>query len=165
MKLILCDLSVAVIEAWQKFMPPHVSIVRGNLLRQKADATISPANSFGWMDGGIDRAYREAFPGIETTVQAAIRLVSGGELPVGKALIVSTVDEQIPHLICAPTMRQPMDIANTNNVFNAFRAAIRCAQDSGISTLLCPGLGTGVGGMCPRKSARQMALAIGETGI
>lgn len=36
----------------------QVSFGSGDLLRADVDAIVSPANSFGQMDGGIDRHYR-----------------------------------------------------------------------------------------------------------
>jgi hypothetical protein len=72
----------------------------------RADAVISPANSFGFMDGGIDALFTFTLgPRVQERVQAAIRADFDGELPVGCALIVSTRNADIPWCISAPTMR------------------------------------------------------------
>jgi len=54
--LILVDPSEAVCEAWrEQFAPlPHVEIVQGLFENLSAfDCMVSPANSFGIMDGGV----------------------------------------------------------------------------------------------------------------
>jgi len=46
-----------------------IKIIEGDILVGTADAVVSPANSFGYMDGGIDLAYRkffQTFPGAPT---------------------------------------------------------------------------------------------------
>lgn len=86
-----------------------------------------------------------------------------GELPVGNAVIVPTQHSNIPYLIGAPTMRVPGDIADTVNVYLAFRAALLAVKTrTEIKTLLSPALGTGVGGMPIERAARQMYAAYAE---
>lgn len=92
-----------------------------------------------------------------------------GELPVGQAVIIETLDQTIPFLISAPTMRVPMDVSDTVNAYLAFRAAIRVAQchnksqERKIDRVLCPGLGTAVRRMRPEVCARQMHYAHGTS--
>jgi O-acetyl-ADP-ribose deacetylase (regulator of RNase III) len=132
----------------------------------KADAIVSPANSFGFMDGGIDALYTYQFgDGLQQRLQARIAEEHGGELPVGMAVIVPTQHPDIPWCISAPTMRVPRDVAETVNAYLAFRAALRAvlAHNAAglprISTLLCPGLATAVGHMPVARCARQMRVA------
>ncbi|MFK7969859.1 MAG: hypothetical protein AB8F95_05800 [Bacteroidia bacterium] len=47
-----------------------------------------------------------------------------GEILVGQADIIPTDSEVFPYLISAPTMRHPMTIARTPNVYLAFRAIL-----------------------------------------
>jgi O-acetyl-ADP-ribose deacetylase (regulator of RNase III) len=71
----------------------------------EADAMLSPANSFGIMDGGLDKAIRDVLgPSIEDKVRARI-VERHHELPVGLAEVVPTGDSRWPLLVCAPTMR------------------------------------------------------------
>jgi O-acetyl-ADP-ribose deacetylase (regulator of RNase III) len=127
---------------------------------------VSPANSFGYMDGGIDLAYLRFF-GLElqSKVQEKIRSDFHGELPVGQALVVPTGHESIPYLVVAPTMRIPDKIGETVNVYLAFRAALLAvlAQNdrspNSIKTLRFPALGTGVGSMPLARAAHQMHAA------
>ncbi|MCP3883814.1 MAG: Appr-1-p processing protein, partial [Sulfitobacter sp.] len=132
----------------------------------KAHAVVSPANSFGFMDGGIDAVYTHVFGvHLQRDLQEVIEADYGGELPVGQATIVPTGHPDIPWCISAPTMRVPCDVANTPNAYLAFRAALRAvlehnsSSQSPITTVLCPGLGTAVGRMPVERCARQMRAA------
>ena len=61
---------------------------------------ISPANSFGIMDGGLDLEIRNQIgPHIETLVQDRIVHEHFGELPVGMAEVVPTGDPRWPNLL------------------------------------------------------------------
>ena len=72
------------------------------------EGVISPANSFGFMDGGIDSLYRSYFGRhVQDRLQKLIRDRHYGELVVGAAEIVDTDNPRIPYLIAAPTMRVP----------------------------------------------------------
>ena len=112
--------------AWARSFGPakYVEIIDGDILDGSAGALVSPANSFGYMDGGIDLAYRSFFGmEIQRRVQAKIQAEHCGELPVGQAIVVATDHARFPFLIVAPTMRVPDRIADTVNVYLAFRAA------------------------------------------
>ena len=131
-----------------------------------ADAIVSPANSFGFMDGGIDAVYTHQFGfGLEERLQAVLAAEHGGELPVGCAVIVETGNEQIPWCISAPTMRVPEAVPETVNAYLAFRAALRAVlahnltTASPIGTILCPGLATTTGRMPVGRCAAQMRAA------
>lgn len=168
MKFILRDKNEEIVDAWRReFAGVHdVEISHGDILELAADAIISPANSFGFMDGGIDLAYSIRFGWeLQENLQAVLRSEHDGELPVGQALVVETNDPHIPFLVSAPTMRVPMDVSATVNAYLAFRAAIRAirrhnrVESHSIESVLCPGLGTAVGRMHPGTCARQMHYA------
>lgn len=165
MKLHLRDKNPAVVAAWREVFAgiDHVAISEGDILELEGDAIVSPANSFGWMDGGIDLAYRERFGlDLEQRVQKAIASAFWGEMPVGEALNVETNDHRIPILIVAPTMRVPSVVRGTINAYLAMRAALietLTIADSAPVTLLCPGLCTLTGRMSPMQAAVQMRWA------
>ena len=70
---------------------------------------VSPANSFGFMDGGIDALYLKHFGSqLQGQLQQAIQTRHHGELLVGAAEVIETGSKRIPYLIAAPTMRVPM---------------------------------------------------------
>lgn len=164
----LRDINPAVTKAWeQQFASRHdVEVSCGDIFEHLADAIVSPANSFGYMDGGIDLIYSRVLGRhLEGELQAHLRDRHFGELPVGQAVILPTGHRSIPYLVSAPTMRVPMGIGRTANVYLAFRAALiailRHNESSApkIRSLLVPGLGTGVGDMPPERAARQMRIA------
>ena len=168
LRIILCDTHLPLVEAWQAYFPglPDVSVTCDNIFTLEADALVSPANSFGRMDGGLDAQIVE-FLGedIETEVQQLIRDRHDGELVVGHAEVVITQATQFPFLVVAPTMRVPQNVSRTVNAYLAFRAALRAVwafneQHGGIiQSLLVPGLGTENGFMPPLRAARQMRAA------
>ena len=83
-----------------------VTVTEEDIFELGADALVSPANSFGFMDGGIDHQISERLGWhIQDLVQKAIRARPLGELLVGEAIVVPTGDAQTPWLIAAPTMR------------------------------------------------------------
>ena len=177
----LRDLGKPLVDAWNREFDgiPSVRVSYGDIfstksgqiaesdpIDMKADAIVSPANSFGFMDGGIDAVYTYQFgEGLQQRLQAVIEQDYGGELPVGSAVIVPTMHKDIPWCISAPTMRVPRNVADTVNAYLAFRAALRATlahNASGlppIKTILCPGLGTAVGQMPVVRCARQMRRA------
>ena len=111
MKFLLRDRNVEVVEAWRAEFSnaPDVEVSHGEIFDLTADAIVSPANSFGFMDGGIDLVYSRRFGwGLQARLQELLRAEHDGELPVGHAVVVATNDGPIPWLISAPTMRVPM---------------------------------------------------------
>lgn len=161
-KVYLRDANGELINQWHKYFRSlsEVEISQGNIFDIKAQAIVSPANSFGFMDGGIDLLYRDKFGmDVEKLVQKVIELRYYGELPVGQATSVPMKGQEYSHLIVAPTMHLPMNVDNTLNAYQAFRATLLRAKEVGIESLVCPGLGTGTGKACPELVARQMFVA------
>ena len=178
-KIFLRDINAEVVAAWEELFAgvEGVEISQGDIFGLTADALVSPANSFGYMDGGIDGVYSMHFGwDLSARLRDVLRRDWDGELPVGCAVIVETQDPRIPYLVSAPTMRVPMNVSNTVNAYLAFRAALIAvrnhnrANPGSVGSLLCPGLATFYGCMDPRRSALQMLLAYrlvvkGEAGI
>lgn len=170
-KLYLRDRSPDVAAAWREHFEGarNVDISEGDIFAADAptaDAIVSPANSFGYMDGGIDGVYAQRFgPEAVRRLRTLITAAWDGELPVGCAAIVETGDRTIPYLVSAPTMRVPMDVSETVNAYLAFRAALIAIREANrrkpgmIKSVLCPGLCTFYGHMSAEKSARQMRFA------
>lgn len=181
LELHLRDLGAPLVAAWRREFAgvPSVTVSCGDIFSTKtgvirasepidvtADAIISPTNSFGFMDGGIDAVYTYQFgEGLQDRLQALIAEDHGGELPVGMAVIVPTNHPDIPWCISAPTMRVPRDVADSVNAYLAFRAALRVVLEHNarglppIRRLLSPGLATAVGRMPVGRCARQMRAA------
>ncbi|SDC76630.1 macro domain-containing protein [Actinokineospora iranica] len=174
--LVLCAVSESLAAAWETAAEGRqdVRVHRGSVLDVPAHAVVSPANSFGWMRGGIDAVYARAFPGAEQRVRSAVLAYHGGELPVGEALIVPTDAVAPAWLITAPTMREPSQILahDTVHPYLAAKAVFRLWRDgtlddgtpvrAAVHTIAMPGLGTGVGRVPPEVCARQVSVAWDE---
>jgi O-acetyl-ADP-ribose deacetylase (regulator of RNase III) len=129
------------------------------------------------MDGGIDLLYSQQFGwGVQDRLQRVIRERHHGELLVGSAEVIETLDVDVPYLIAAPTMRVPMILRDSVNPFLATRAVLLLIQRGTmpvgpyadepaadiLNTVAFPGLGTGVGQVGPNTCARQVRAAIDE---
>jgi O-acetyl-ADP-ribose deacetylase (regulator of RNase III) len=166
--LLLRDLNADVVSAWKTEFEAtaEVEVSLGSILELKADAIVSPANSFGYMDGGIDLAYSRFFGfELQERLQALLNDRYHGELPVGQAVVVETAHPGIPFLVSAPTMRVPSSIAKSINVYLAFRATLGAILEHNrkhpkpIARVAVPGMGTGVGEVSPARAARHMRIA------
>ncbi|HLK14770.1 MAG TPA: macro domain-containing protein [Fimbriimonadaceae bacterium] len=164
-EIILADTNEEVCTAFRHlFRHRSVAVEEGDLFDVAADAYVSPANSHGIMDGGLDRLLRSRFPGVEARVQQAIDR-EGGFLPVGQAVIVETGDSDVPFLVCAPTMALPSSLGSTRNVHAAMLAVLRAVSEHNLSSgdaiqsVAIPGLGTGVGRLPAHAAVSQMRAA------
>ena len=179
LKITLAAVEPALADAWDRFCADlsNVTVHRGSLLDLSVDAVVSPANSFGFMDGGIDHLYSRHFGWcVQDRLQNLIRTHHHGELVVGSAEIVETNDLRIPFVIAAPTMRVPMILTDTVNPYLAARAALLLVRygtfvagplagepvSAAVASIAFPGLGTGVGRVGPATCARQVRAAIEE---
>src|ERR1700724_3686869 len=90
-KIFLIDRSQFLVDEWKEQFSdcPAVEAIAGDYFQKPADAIVSPANSFGIMDGGLDLAIRDKLGfSVESKIQAIIVEKYHGELPVGCAEIV-----------------------------------------------------------------------------
>lgn len=166
-KIKLIDTNLDMCKAWAKYFvnDSNVSIYQGDFFGQPTDCVVSPANSFGFMDGGLDAAITKR---LGKHVQQKLRnqLVEkyNGELLVGQAEMIETEDKDIPYCISAPTMRVPMILGpETVNVYLATRAAFKLlVYYPRIQTITLSGMGTGVGRVPFDICARQMKQAYDE---
>lgn len=133
---------------------------------------VSPANSIGAMDGGIDRYYTSLWGDMlpQMLVNKIKKSTWYDELLVGDAVSINVADlggwseaseqtcpSQIEWMIAAPTMRTPQRLADNLPAFLATRAAVGLALREGyIDTLLIPGMGSGIGGLHPHEAASAM---------
>lgn len=170
-ELILVDPKEELCEAWKAAFNDHkrIEIVHGYFENvSEYDCIVSPANSFGVMDGGLDLAIIRYFGRrLQASVQDVIKSEYYGEQPVGTSFIVETGHAKHRFLAHTPTMRVPMNITQTDNVYNAMFAMLRAVanhnkqatEEQQIKKVLCAGLGTATGQVPAREAARQMELA------
>jgi O-acetyl-ADP-ribose deacetylase (regulator of RNase III) len=166
MRVILVDINAEMVRAWRAVFAaePAVQIVHGSLLDQHADAWVTPTNSAGQMNGGLDGVLKRHFgPRIEKAVQAEIARLYEGGMPVGSATCVRTGVENPTFLISVPTMVKPTeDIRGTQNVALACAAAFQAVhqqnarQPGGITSIALPGLGASTGKVPVRSCANLM---------
>lgn len=156
-------------------------------LKAKDSAFVSPANCYGSMNGGIDLIYnQDMFPNIQKVVMEKIgrserRMVLKRSfddlpkgallpyLPIGEAIITPLTEYDMYetcYLISAPTMEVPMDIQGTDHPYKCFMAILNEVKQHNdknehqIKTIICPGLGTGIGGIPAKESAKQIFDAL-----
>ena len=185
--LVFCDIKSNFVKAVKKESRKHsnglkdmftVQTFTGDIreikVNQPCTAYVSPANSFGYMDGGIDAVYMEMFEGIEQKVMNELKVhklttaLGRHYQPIGSALLVRVSDTQ--YLISAPTMWLPENVSKTRNAYWAFRAILhllykanrKLPKKKRIRTVICPGLCTGCGFMPPKISASQIFQAIDD---
>ena len=165
MRLHLVDTNAMLVAAWEREFQPFadVEVLCGDILAVATTAVVSPANGYGFMDGGVDRAYAAFFgPAFERLVYDVVARRPEGFLPVGAAEIVPTGHARIPYVVLAPTMLMPEHVL-ASHAYRALRAALRVtARVREIGDLYCPGLATGVGGVDPEDAAREMVAAYAD---
>ncbi|MFK7905037.1 MAG: Appr-1-p processing protein, partial [Chitinophagales bacterium] len=85
MNYLLIDKKPEMIAAWRSFFEAeeNVKILHGDLTETLVDAIVSPANSFGFMDGGVDYAISERLGwDFQLVLQQKIKELPEGELMV-----------------------------------------------------------------------------------
>lgn len=167
-QLILVDPIVELCKEWKVQFSglKNVKVIHGRFEDiAKFDCIVSPANSFGLMDGGADKAITQFF-GLQLMERVQQKIITDfrGEQPVGTSFIIETNHVKHPFLAHTPTMRIPMKIAKTDNVYNAMWAMLLAVQQhnktqQNIRVIACPGLGTATGQMPYIRAAKQMSLA------
>jgi len=173
MNIVLADIEGNLINAWNDIASnnSNVTTYQGSIFEVECDALVSPANSFGFMDGSLDFEISEFFGWhVQNRLQEAIKSKHNGELLVGQVEIVPTDHTSIPYVISAPTMRVPMDVRGTANPYLAIRGVLLAVKHGvfkdgtpvkdRIKTIAFPGMGTGVGQITPTVFAKQMKQAV-----
>ncbi|WP_234318326.1 ADP-ribosyltransferase domain-containing protein [Streptomyces sp. NRRL S-244] len=125
LRVVLTDVNERVVEAWRAAFAdtPGIEIRRGSILDEDVDAWVTPTNSRGRMDGGVDAAIkRHLGSGIQLRVQRAIRDRFAGALPVGSAVCVPSGATVPRYLISTPTM-----VGSSQNVSATLNVALACA--------------------------------------
>ncbi len=154
-QIVLVDINPKMIRAWEDTFEenPEVQIVEGSMLQQHVDAWVTPTNSRGSMDGGLDAVIKNHFGNvIQQRVQQEIAKQFNGLMPVGHATCVPTGAASPKYLISVPTMiSSSEDISDTMNVALACAAAFQMVHmqnertEGSIRSVALPGLGAATG--------------------
>ena len=174
LQFIFFDYNKEIVDAYMKELKPYESIynikydvgdIKHVITRNKCTCIVSPANSFGTMNGGIDLWISKMFPDIQKNVYHYIKLHSWYKsqtgipcIPVGESALCESGSDICPYIIIAPTMFKPSDIRYTDNVYKAFISILDNFYNRSF-IIAIPGLGTGVGCLSPIECAKQVALA------
>ncbi|GGP45115.1 hypothetical protein GCM10010214_17570 [Streptomyces abikoensis] len=166
LKVVLTDINASVVEAWRAAFAdtPGIEIRKGSILDEKADAWVTPTNSRGRMDGGVDAAIKRYLgAGIQLRVQRAIRDRFAGSLPVGGAVCVPSGAVHPKFLISTPTMEHSaQNVSETLNVALACAAAFQAIHQQNekapgsIESVALVGMGAHTGRVPARVCANLM---------
>lgn len=179
--LVLVDLQGELCQEFEKSFAgvEGVTVKHGQFEDVDFDCIVSAANSFGLMDGGVDGAITGYFgKQMMDRVQQHIINKYHGEQPIGTSFIIRGEEEWLldgnnKYVAHTPTMRIPMRISNTDNVYQAMRSMLIAVKEfnevcddpntpkylNRINTVACTGLGTFCGEMPYYRAANQMRLA------
>ncbi|MGK5546162.1 macro domain-containing protein [Streptomyces sp. URMC 127] len=166
LRVVLTDINTEVVEAWRAAFAgmPGIEIRKGSILDEEVDAWVSPTNSRGRMDGGLDAAIKRYLgAGIQLRVQRAIRDEFEGRLPVGSAVCVSSGAVNPKFLISTPTMEySAQNVSETLNVALACAAAFQAIHrqneqaPGSIQSVALVGMGARTGRVPARVCANLM---------
>jgi O-acetyl-ADP-ribose deacetylase (regulator of RNase III) len=125
---------------------------------------VSPANSKGDMDGGIDEVYSKMFPRIEKAVKKRIKEATNGMsyLPIGSAILLGMNNKSCPFLIIAPTMTHPQSLlGREGNIYWTMIGILSLINNIQNNKLVIaiPCLGTGIGNLSGIESAELVKHA------
>ncbi len=174
MKIQLVDLNQPLVDEWNKQFKDCIDVTThcDSIFNVPTDCYVSPANSAGFLDGGIDdkirKFYDKRYVYFQDAVHNAIIKDYDGELLVGQAIYfpIFTFDDRLPDLIVAPTMRVPMKLPQDSvNIYLAMRGILlklKSLQPIGsrvVNSISISGLGTGIGKVPYDICAKQMKQA------
>lgn len=182
MKIYLLDINKEMTDAWNKYFNiENVEIVNEDFIffmmnHQYIEAIVSPANSFGLMDGGFDKAIIDYFGDkLMKDVQDSIVKYWYGEQPVGTSMSVLITDKIIykqiddkriiqcnPILIHTPTMRTPELIIDYRIIYQCMRTTLIEAMRLGVNSIVIPAFGGLTGGVPYDIIAKMMFLAYNQ---
>ncbi len=127
-----------------------IEIVNDNIFEVDVQAIVNPANSYGYMGGGLALELREL-----CGQEVEDEIVHHAPIPIGHAVITSGGSQQF-QIIHSPTMEQPAGYTDIEIVRQATFAALVCAEENDLESIAFPGMGTGVGGLDKKEAAKAM---------
>ncbi len=128
-----------------------IFVEKGDITKIVCDAIVNPANSYGYMGGGVAGVIKRV-GGIKIENDA----ISQAPIAVGEAIATTAGDLPCKYVIHAPTMEQPAMRIGIENVKLATKAALEFALKTKLKSIAIPGMGTGVGGVSKSDAAREM---------
>lgn len=147
---------------------PNIIVINDDLYhffdehRDEIEALVSPANSYGHMDGGFDARLSDILGwDFQLKVQQYIKEHFNSCQPVGTSFIIKT---HMPHLslIHTPTMKYPSRIRDDKIVTTCTTSTLECALANNIKCLILPVFGGACGGLSPEVTSKRMKEAIDD---
>ena len=164
MEIILLDNKKEMCQAWRKYFSEFedVKIICEYLefaSLDDVDCYVSPANSYGLMDGGYDKALTMLF-GVELQRRVQDYIITNlyGEQQVGSSIIVDIPGEK-KKLIHTPTMRVPSRITDPEVIYTSMRSTLICALKNNVKKIVIPAFGGATGRLLPDVIAEEMFKA------
>ncbi|HWT74317.1 MAG TPA: macro domain-containing protein [Mobilitalea sp.] len=165
MKIYLLDINTEMTQAWKTLFDgienievvnqPFDGFMKSHLY---IDCVVSPANSFGLMDGGFDLAITEYFGNkLQKRVQRYIIKHYYGEQPVGTSIAVAANENVL--LIHTPSMRYPQPIIDKTVIYNCMRSTLITAMQNNVGWIVIPAFGGCTGRVSPDVIADMMYRA------
>lgn len=136
-------------------MKPVIEVKKASITTLKVEAIVNPANSFGYMGGGVAGIIKKV--GGQAIEDEAIEQTP---IQIGQAVITCAGDLVCHKVIHAPTMHNPSERTDAHKVLCATKAALELADECGFKSLALPGMGTGIGGLDKKEAAEIMVKAI-----
>jgi len=128
-----------------------IIVKTGDITKISCDAIVNPANSYGYMGGGVAGAIKRV-GGNEIEKEA----IAQAPIFIGSAVATTAGTLPCQFVIHAPTMKKPAMKIPVENVAKATQAAFKLGKEMQIKNIAIPGMGTGVGGVSPSDAARAM---------
>lgn len=181
MKIYLLDINKDMTDAWKRYFKcyTNVEIINDDFAtfmnnHPEIDTVVSPANSFGLMDGGYDLAITNYF-GKQLMEDVQLEIIENwhGEQPVGTSISVPIKDargknlfakdnigrKSLMILIHTPTMRTPEVINDYRIIYQCMRTTLIEAEEIDSRYVVIPAFGGSCGQVPYDEIARLMCLA------
>lgn len=128
-----------------------------NFMRnQYVQCVVSPANSFGIMDGSYDLAITHWYGDqLQERVQKYIIENFYGEQPIGTSFIVEA-GKDAQYLIHTPTMQTSQPLVDSRVIYQCMRSTLIEAKKNNIKSILIPMFGGTCGLVKPQLVAKMM---------
>ncbi len=174
-KIIFCAINNSeFIDCYEKYLKQfnNTEFYFGNFLdlENKFDCIISPGNSFGLFDGGIDGVINKFFSEIDefiVHIQKQLIEMCGGYQQPGTCKLFTTGIKKCPYIAHTPTMGIPLAISDFSIIYHGMWSVLieihnhnKNNPTKKIKSILCPALGAGAGKVKPEIVYQLIKLAL-----
>jgi len=114
----------------------------GDLLEAESEALVNPVNCVGVMGAGLALQFRDRWPEVVPSYEAACR---SGDLAPGQVFVVPI--EGARYIIHFPTKAHYRDPSRLEDIERGLQSLVQAVSDLGIRSIAIPALGRGLGGV------------------